>query len=119
MGYPVTFFEVLGQDGAVLADFYSKAFGWAVSEPSATMDYRELYTEAGEGIQGGVGKAPNGPGWVTFYITVPDVPAMLEQIESLGGKTVVKPFTTARDDLTVAYFADPEGHIIGIWSKPA
>ena len=117
VGFPVTFFEILGHDAGQLSQFYGAAFGWRVSEPGQTMDYREFETGSKEGIQGGVGKAPKDPGWITFYVAVPDVPALLAKIEGLGGKTVMPPFKTARGDLTVAYFADPEGHVVGLFSE--
>jgi hypothetical protein len=39
--------------------------------------------------------------------------AHLKKIESLGGKTLVPP-TEIPEQVTFAFFADPEGHVVGL-----
>ena len=109
MGNPVTWFKVVGKDGAALQRFYSEAFGWELQD--AGMGYG-MMTQPEEGIGGGVGQAPEGSGHVTFYVSVDDPQAALDRIESLGGKTVMP--VTEMEMVTVALFADPEGHVVGI-----
>jgi len=109
MGSPVTWFEVVGKDGAALQTFYSDAFGWELQD--AGMGYGML-TEPEQGIGGGIGQAPEGDGHVTFYVEVDDPQAALDKIEGLGGRTVVP--VTEMEMVTFALFADPEGHVVGI-----
>lgn len=117
MANPVIWFQVMGQDGERLRRFYSDLFGWKI-EVDKSADYG--YVEAQEpGIRGGVGRSPNGlPDHVTFYVGVDDVAAALREAERLGGRTVVPPMKVANGRATIAYLADPEGHLIGL-SKEA
>jgi predicted enzyme related to lactoylglutathione lyase len=114
MGNPVVHFEVLGQDTARLREFYGGAFGWKLGEPDGMMDYAMVDTGNGSSIGGGVGKAPQGPGHATFFVGVDDPGASLAEIEKLGGRTVL-PVTQIPGGGVFAYFADPEGHIVGLF----
>jgi uncharacterized protein len=109
MGNPVTWFEVVGKDGAALQKFYSDAFGWELQD--AGMGYG-MMTQPEQGIGGGIGESPEGDGHVTFYVEVDDPQAALDKVESLGGRTVVP--VTEMEMVTFALFADPEGHVVGI-----
>jgi len=74
--------------------------------------------EAGPGgIPGGIGQTPDGSaGHVTFYVSVADPKATLDKATRLGGKTVMPP-TDVAPGVNVALFADPEGHIIGLFKQ--
>lgn len=56
--------------------------------------------------------------------TVPDLEETLREVERLGGKTISPPQTfpdrrpssKGRGTVTFAYFADPEGHVVGLCS---
>src|SRR5438128_6196773 len=80
MGQPVVHFEVIGQDGKKLQQYYAELFGWEVDADNE-MDYGMVQREGnvsseGVGIGGGVGGGPPGyAGHVTFYVEVPDVEA--------------------------------------------
>jgi hypothetical protein len=50
---------------------------------------------------------------VTFYVQVDDPAAALEQIKKLGGSTVSEPMDVPGGP-TIALFADPEGHVVGL-----
>jgi predicted enzyme related to lactoylglutathione lyase len=50
---------------------------------------------------------------VTFYVEVDDLASALEQIESAGGRTVQPPMDVPGGP-TIALFADPEGHVVGL-----
>lgn len=119
MANPVVHFEVVGKDAKVLQDFYGKAFGWKV-EPQSVPGYAMVYPGGEEGIDGGIGGGFPGmeSGHVTVYVQVPDVEATLKQIESLGGKTISPPMDVPGGP-TIAQFADPEGHMIGLIKGPA
>lgn len=112
MGNPVTHFEIVGADPTALQAFYRDAFGWDVVPAGPT--YAMVLPRARDGINGGVGAAPEGgPSRVTVYIEVDDLQAALERIEGLGGSTIA-----ARLDVpngpSIALFGDPEGHVIGL-----
>ena len=112
MGNPVTHFEVVGEDAALLQRFYAEAFGWEMKQQIS--GYAMVHTGSTEGIAGGVGAAMNGgSGHVTFYVQVQDVSAALRRVEELGGKTIM-PSTMIPGGPTIGLFHDPEGHLIGL-----
>src|SRR5258706_3284471 len=119
MSHPVLWFEVLGNDGARLQQFYSRLFGWKIDADNP-MKYGHVEHEGGRGIPGGVGSAtPGTRSWVTFYVETPDPAATLTEVERLGGRTVI-PVPELSDDTTIAVFEDPERHVVGlVKEKPA
>jgi predicted enzyme related to lactoylglutathione lyase len=111
MGSKVIHFEVTGKDGPALQRFYSDVFGWRLDTNNPT-GYGMLRTD--EGIGGGIGATQDGSaGLVTFYVETDDAAATLRKVESLGGR-VIMPLTEVAPDTTIALFADPEGHIVGL-----
>jgi len=111
MGSEVVHFEVTGKDGKALQRFYSEAFGWKLEtdNPGGYGMVRD-----GQKITGGIGDAPQGTaGGVTFYIHTADAKATLAKIEKLGGR-VLMPLTQVAPETTIALFADPEGHVVGL-----
>lgn len=111
MPNPVSHFEVLGKDGRALERFYGQAFGW---ETQDVMDGAYYMVNPGSGVQGGIGAVPEGSdGHVTFYVEVEDLSATLEKIGELGGRTLQEPMEIPNGP-TIAMFADPEGHPIGL-----
>ena len=119
MDNPVVHFEVVGKDAQALQSFYKDAFDWQMelALPSAPQEsgYYAMAHPGGEGgINGGIGAAMDGGvGHVTFYVAVPDLEAALSKIESLGGSTVMGP-TDVPGGPSIAMFADPEGHRVGL-----
>jgi predicted enzyme related to lactoylglutathione lyase len=111
MPNPVVHFEVLGKDAAALQAFYGKVFDW---ELNPVMPTYAMVAKQAEGIAGGVGAAPDGSaGHVTFYVQVDDLAAALKQVESAGGRTVQPPMDVPGGP-SIALFADPEGHVVGL-----
>lgn len=111
---PVVHFEILGRDAAALKKFYSEAFGWQMGPTGeGPLEYSMVAPKAEGGIDGGIGKAPEGPGHVTFYIGVDDLQASLEEVGRLGGRTVQPPVGIPGGG-SFALFADPEGHVVGL-----
>ena len=105
--------EVTGKDGTALQSFYSRVFGWEFDTNNPT-GYGMYRPADGEGVAGGIGAAQDGgPGLVTFYVHAEDPAATLKQVEALGGR-VVMPLTEVAPETTIALFADPEGHIVGL-----
>jgi uncharacterized protein len=113
MANPVIHFEVLGKDAEALQRFYGGAFGWQMQDVMGGAYY--MVNPGVEGaINGGVGAAPDGgEGHVTFYVEVDDPAAALEKISQLGGRTIQEPMDVP-DGPTIALFADPEGHVVGL-----
>ena len=119
MGNPVVHFEVIGRDAQALQSFYKDAFDWQIelalpSAPQESGYYAMVHPGGDGGINGGIGQAmDSGAGHVTFYVAVPDLEAALSKIESLGGSTVMGP-TDVPGGPSIAMFADPEGHRVGL-----
>lgn len=109
---PVVWFEVTGKDGPALQRFYGRLFNWEFADAGTGYG---LVSAADKGIGGGIGASQDGgPGLVTFYIEVDDPAAYLKRAEELGGKTILPAMEIPQFNLTVAMFADPEGHVVGL-----
>jgi predicted enzyme related to lactoylglutathione lyase len=112
MANHVVHFEVTGKDGKALQHFYTEAFGWKI-DTNNPGGYGMIRDEE-QKLTGGIGAAPEGSrGGVTFYVHTADAKATLAKIEKLGGK-VIMPLTEVAPETTIALFADPEGHVVGL-----
>jgi hypothetical protein len=112
MPNPVVHFEVLGKDAAALQSFYGEAFDWELNPVMPT--YAMVSTGAEGAVAGGIGATPDGSdGHVTFYVEVEDLAAALARIEAAGGRTVQPPMDVPEGP-SIALFADPEGHVVGL-----
>ena len=102
--------EVTGDDGAALQQFYRDAFGWEfdTNNPGGYGLVRQ-----GEMTGGVGGAAPGQNGRVTFYVHADDPAGTLRRVEELGGR-VLMPLTEVAPETTIALFADPEGHVVGL-----
>ena len=110
----VGWFEITGRDGPALQRFYSSLFDWSVQDAGDDSGYGVVQA-AERGISGGIGRSQDGgPGQVTFYVEVDDPAGYLVKAEQLGGTTVVPPIEMPNFGLTFAFFADPEGHVVGL-----
>jgi predicted enzyme related to lactoylglutathione lyase len=104
-------FEVTGKDQNALQSYYSDLFGWKLNT-----DFPGGYgmtDPAQTGLIVGIGAAPQGPGFVTGYVTVSDIDATIEKATSLGG-SVVMPKFSPDGTAQLALVADPEGHVLGL-----
>ena len=110
MTHPVVHFEVAGKDLDKLEGFYKELFGWE-TQRAEQMPYSMVKAQDG-GIGGGIGEAPDGQGHVTFYVGTDDVQATLDKATRLGAKVVLP--VTELPMVTIALFADPEGHVVGL-----
>jgi len=113
MSHPVVWFEVLGEDGAKLQRFYRELFGWKINADNP-LKYGMVETGAKKGIPGGVGGVfPGTRSWVTFYIETPAIDETLAAAQKLGGK-VLMPRKKLDQGPVMAFFQDPEGHVLGL-----
>ena len=111
MGAKVVHVEVTGKDGEKLQSFFKDVFGWSLetNNPGGYGMYRQ-----GDGFTGGIGTAPEGqPAGVTFYVHTDDPQATLDRAVAGGGRLIM-PLTQVAPETTIALFADPEGHVVGI-----
>jgi uncharacterized protein len=110
----VGWFEITGQDGPALQRFYAQLFDWSTNDAGDGSGSGPA--GAGEkGIAGGIGASQDGAqGRVTFYVEAGGPAAFVDRAEKLGGKTVVPPTEIPGFGLTFAFFADPEGHVVGL-----
>ena len=112
MGAHVVHFEVTGKDGKKLQKFYSDVFDWQLNTDNP--GGYGMVRDGDKGLTGGIGDAPQGmPGGVTWYVHTEDPNGVLAKVEKLGGR-VLMPLTEVAPETTIALFADPEGHVIGI-----
>lgn len=119
----VVHFEIPAKDVKRASTFYTKAFGWNLSQfpgfeywsVGTTMSDKEGTPTSPGAINGGMGKkgvmAPNA---VTITIGVPDIDSALANVKKLGGKQSGKKMPVG-DMGWSAYFEDTEGNIIGLW----
>ena len=117
MGHPVVHFEINSGGAAELQRFYAEAFGWSIDtdNPEGYGDVRTDGICPGSGlpgIDGGIGPAPDGEDFVTFYVQVPDLEAALERVEELGGRRIGEPVEAG--NVRFALFRDPRGNRIGL-----
>ncbi len=111
MGTHVIHVEVVGKNGPALQKFYSDAFGWPIDtdNPGGYGMHREE-----SGLTAGIGTSQDGgSGHVTFYVHTDDPAGTLRRVEELGGR-VIMPLTQVAPETTIALFADPEGHVVGL-----
>lgn len=113
MANPVTWFEIIGNDAIKLQKFYADVFDWKLSPPAAEMGNYSLLDNEGRGIGGGIGQSFDGNARVTIYIEIDDPEAYLNKVTEAGGQTLM-PVTQVTDRVTIAMFADPEGHVVGL-----
>lgn len=111
----VAWFEIMGQDATKLRAFYADVFGWRIEGRQTPMGEYGFTQCEQTGVPGGIGAAPEGPGWAIFYVQVDDVAATVARTVELGGAVVVPP--TQLPDTRIAIIRDPEGHTLGISSQ--
>jgi uncharacterized protein len=114
MANQICYFELLASDMAASSAFYQQLFDWQVHAHGEGGCYSVV--KPGGGIEGGLSlEMPEG-NRVTIYIEVEDIEAKLKEIEAAGGKTI-HPKTLINEDYGYfAYFADPAGTTMGLWS---
>ena len=108
---PVVHWEIMALDAPKQRAFFSDLFGWAI-DANNPQNYGMVPSGGEAAIGGGIGPAPDGKPYVTFYVEVPDIGAALSKAESLGASTVMP--RTDMGMVTLAQFRDPEGNLVGL-----
>lgn len=114
MPYPVVHFEIVGDNGAELQNFYRELFDWNINADNP-MSYGYVSFSSGGSLTGGIShKHMPVPNYVTIFVGVPDLAAHLAKAESLGGQTLIPP-TDIPGGGSFAHLADPAGNRIGLF----
>ena len=123
MSGKIVHFEIPFDDGDRARSFYKDAFGWKLSEmPEMNYTIVSSGPTTDEGmpsepgyIGGGMfereDESPSNP---VITIDVDDIDASLDKIKELGGNTITGKMQVG-DMGYAAYFADPEGNVMGLW----
>jgi predicted enzyme related to lactoylglutathione lyase len=95
--------------------FYQELLGWKIHHDDQ-MNYSMW--EAGDGSGGGFPEVSTDlpAGQVLVYIDSDDIDADLKKVEQLGGK-VVKPKSEIPQTGWYAFFQDPTGNMIGLYTS--
>ncbi|HZD18037.1 MAG TPA: VOC family protein [Actinomycetota bacterium] len=115
MGRPVVHFEIGVEDPERAERFYGELFDWKMQE--AAGGYRLVTTDGEVGIGGGLMPTQEHmPTYVSVYVLVEDLEAMLARVEELGGKTLVDPMPIEGIG-RFAMFSDLDGNTIGLLTQ--
>lgn len=114
--HPVVHVEISAKDPAAAGKFYSELFGWKI-DVDRQFNYHQFTAEGGPG---GAFVEANGKdykaGDIVPYIGTDDIEATLKKVEALGGKTLT-PKTEISNTGWFAFFADPTGNRIGLYTS--
>lgn len=116
--HPIVHIEIPGNDTKAASKFYEDTFGWKI-ETDPNFDYHMFQAEGGPG--GGFVKPGENmgvsykAGEVLIYIGTDDIDASLAKVTAHGGK-VVLPKTEIPQTGWFAFFTDPTGNKIGLYT---
>ncbi len=113
MAKPVVHFEIGCKDTAKAGEFYASLFDWGTAPMGPAL---MIQTGSERGIQGhftALGHEPHH--YTIFYVEVEDIGAHLAKVRELGGKVVV-PRVDIPNYGSFAWFTDPEGNTLGLWT---
>ena len=108
--------ELNTTDGNASADFYSRLFGWSVTDPGPveqTGGY-QMFEQDGKSVAGLMAQEtlPHSA-WAT-YVSVDDADDVAARVSGGGGSTVAGPMDVM-DIGRMAVFTDPVGAPFGVW----
>ena len=115
MPNPIVHWEICVSDAAAGREFYGKLFGWEITADES-MDYNTVNTgeEPGGGIFQAMGEMKP---YVTIYAKVDDIDGTLDEAEKLGAFIIQRKKQISEEHGYYGMFADPDGNVIGLWSK--
>ena len=111
--HPVVHFEIGCKDRPATTDFYSKIFGWKITDGGpASM----IHTGDDKDISGHISALGHEPhNYVLYYIQVEDIESKLAEIEAAGGRTMI-PKNPVHGMGYFAWFNDVAGNTLGLWT---
>lgn len=103
---PVVHWELAARDPELQAAFYRSLFNWEIGQGSIV----QIAPGLGGPEPGPAGhiRQSDAPG-LALYVQVRDLEAALSLAESLGGRTLLRPFDVPNGP-TLAAISDPEGN---------
>jgi len=110
------YFELAVEDPERAMEFYKQVFGWTMQKWDGPMEYYNIQTGEGHGIDGGLYRAGDGVPRVINSIAVDDVDAAVEKVVAAGG-TVQMPKTAIPGMGYFAAFKDTEGILFSVMSS--
>ena len=115
----VCYWEINAKDGPALVDFYTRLFDWESRYDAATDFYDLDSGRASGGINGGIftGKGDL-PIHRCLYVEVEDMERVLQKVREMGRTILQGPFEVAGLGV-LAFFRDPEEHMIGLIQRAA
>lgn len=125
MGRGVVHFEIPAANVKRAQEFYTKAFGWHISEYPGMGGYMMVGTTDSDqngmpknpgAINGGMMKRSKSIAAPVITVDVEDIDATLKDAKSLGGKLVRKKEAVGDMGFT-AYIKDTEGNVVGLWQS--
>ena len=114
--HSIVHIEFSANDPKAAGDFYKHLFGWKI-ETIPDMDYVtfEVTPELGGGFLD-IDEQYFRTGDIIPYINTDDIESTLDRVVSLGGK-ILKPKTEIPGIGWYAFFADPTGNRVGLYSS--
>ena len=112
----ICYIEMPATDIARSSDFYSAVFGWNVRKRG---DGATAFDDTTGEVSGAwvLGRPPAKQPGLLIYIMVDSVEAAVKAVKANGG-TIVQEMGADAPEIT-ARFADPAGHVLGLYQEPA
>jgi len=115
MPNPICHFEICVNDKAKGLDFYGKVFDWKFqSDPNLNYSMISTGVEPGGEISQAMGEMKP---YVTVYVTVDDINTTIDKAVAIGAHEIVRKTKISDEYGFYGMFADPDGTVIGLWSK--
>src|ERR1700685_1944740 len=112
MKNPVVHFEILGQDGSELIDFYRALFEGPIEDHTLPGWPHYAVMEPDNGIGGAVGSADAIPGSaVLVYVEVDDPDSYVRKATAMGATVVIPVTKVPGPGVTIAWLRDPQGNL--------
>jgi len=112
----ICYVEIPAVDVEESAEFYRRAFGWAIRKRG---DGATAFDDTVGEVSGAwvVGRPPASQPGLMIYIWVASAAAAVEAVQAAGGE-IVQPVDPDYPEV-IARFRDPAGNVLGIYQEPA